>query len=243
MDPRTAVFEAVEGIARLYERSMLTRSPLHLAACGGCGGPTFQQPCPLCSYYPMGSDKGHWHPHAATREFFCEKVAASAPDGTGNLATWVLGQKKRTVAYKEDASFKVRLEDALSFAIGMATPEPGLVFDLVAGAKTSVSRERSGRDVWSFWEVVDAHSACSPGSTPGPPTWSKRWTISTREISTGPAPGSGRSFSKKWARTPDVGPSSACRSARSIGSPLRKRRPNRRRLGRRPRRLISPGAI
>ena len=83
-------------------------------------------------------------------------MAASAPDGTGNLATWVLGQKKRTVAYKEDASFKGRLEDALSFAIGMATPEPGLVFDLVAGAKTSVSRERSGRDVWSFWEVVDA---------------------------------------------------------------------------------------
>jgi hypothetical protein len=104
----------------------------------------------------MGSDKGHWHPHAASREFFCEKVAASAPDGTGNLATWVLAQKKRTVAYKEDASFKMRLDDALSAAIDMTAPEPSLVFDLVVTDKTSVYRERSGRDVWSFWEVVDA---------------------------------------------------------------------------------------
>lgn len=156
MDPRTAVSEAVESIARLYERSMLTRSPLHLAACGGCGGPSFQQPCPLCSYYPMGSDKGQWHPRTASREFFCEKVADSAPAGTGNLATWVIAQKKRTVAYREDLSFRHRLDDALSIAAGLDVAGPGVVFDLVVGGQTSVHREQLQRDLWSFWEVVDA---------------------------------------------------------------------------------------
>jgi hypothetical protein len=156
MDPRTAVFEAVEGIARLYERSMLTRSPLHLSACGGCGGPSFQQPCPLCSFYPMGSDKGQWHPHTATRGYFCEKVAASAPAGTGNLATWVLAEKKRTVAYRDDPAFRRRLDDALAVATGMDLPDPGSVFDLVVRAKVAVGRERVQRDLWSFWEIVDA---------------------------------------------------------------------------------------
>lgn len=135
---------------------MLTRSPLHLSACGGCGGPSFQQPCALCSFYPMGSDKGQWHPHAASREFFCEKVAASAPAGTGNLATWVLAEKKRTVAYRDDASFRRRLDETLAVAAGMDLPSPGSVFDLVVGAKVSVGRERIQRDLWSFWEVVDA---------------------------------------------------------------------------------------
>lgn len=156
MDPRTAVFEAVEGIARLYERSMLTRSPLHLSACGGCGGPSFQQPCPLCSFYPMGNDKGQWHPHTASREYFCEKVAGCAPAGTGNLATWVLAEKKRTVAYRDDPSFRRRLDETLAVAAGMDLPPPGKVFDLVVGAKVSVARERIQRDLWSFWEVVDA---------------------------------------------------------------------------------------
>lgn len=156
MDPRTAVSEAVESIARLYEQSMLKRSPLHLSACGGCGGPSFQQPCPLCSYYPMGSDKGQWHPRTASREFFCDKVAESAPAGTGNLATWVLAQKKRTVAYREDLSFRQRLDDTLSIAAGLDVANPGVVFDLVVGGQTSVHRERLQRDLWSFWEVVDA---------------------------------------------------------------------------------------
>ncbi|MGU3656086.1 hypothetical protein [Methylobacterium fujisawaense] len=38
----------------------------------------------------------------------------------------------------------------------MDLPSPGSVFDLVVGAKVSVGRERVQRDLWSFWEVVDA---------------------------------------------------------------------------------------
>ena len=155
MDLETTVADAVERIAQLSERSFLARSPLHLARCGGCGGPSFQQPCPLCSYYPMGADKGTWHPVRASREYFCEKVAASAPSGAGNVATWVLRQATRSVAYREDLSFRRVADAALAQAAELPVPDAGLVFDLVSGMEIPVHRERAPHDSGSFWEVVD----------------------------------------------------------------------------------------
>jgi len=156
MDLEATVLDAVERIAQLSERSFLSRSPLHLARCGGCAGPSFQQPCPLCSFYPMGADKGSWHPARASRDFFCEKVAASAPDGAGNIATWVLAQAKRSAAYKEMSGFKRAADDALLHAAAMDMPDAGAVFDLVSGMEIPVHRERRPDDATSFWEVVDA---------------------------------------------------------------------------------------
>lgn len=156
MDLEATVSDAVERIAQLSERSFLTRSPLHLAICGGCGGPSFQQPCPLCSFYPRGADKGSWHPARASREFFCEKVAASAPDGAGNLATWVLAQATRTVAYREMSGFRRAADEALAQAAELVVPAAGLVFDLVSTMEIPIHRERPAHDAWSFWEVVDA---------------------------------------------------------------------------------------
>lgn len=156
MDLEATVADAVERIAQLSERSFLARSPLHLARCGGCAGPTFQQPCPLCSFYPMGADKGSWHPARASREFFCEKVAASAPAGTGNLATWVMAQANRSVAYRELPRFRHMAEEASAQASALDMPDAGLVYDLVATGGISVRRERPPHDAGAFWEVVAA---------------------------------------------------------------------------------------
>lgn len=156
MDLEATVVDAVERIAQLSERSFLSRSPLHLARCGGCAGPSFQQPCPLCSFYPMGADKGSWHPARASREFFCEKVAASAPGGAGNLATWVMAQANRSVAYREVPRFRLMAEDASAHASALDMPDAGLVYDLVATGGISVRRERPARDANAFWGVVAA---------------------------------------------------------------------------------------
>lgn len=155
MKPEFDVAESVERIARLSERTFLSRSPLHLAPCGGCGGPAFQQPCPLCSYYPMGPDKGTWHPKRASREFFCEKVAASAPAGAGNLATWVLAQAFASPAYREISSYRRAADLSMAEAADMEMPDAGLVFDIVTSMEIPVHRERDPNE-WSFWEVVDA---------------------------------------------------------------------------------------
>ncbi|GJD90962.1 hypothetical protein BHAOGJBA_4506 [Methylobacterium hispanicum] len=154
MDADQTVERAVEAIASLYERAVLARSPLHLAGCGGCGGPTFQQPCPLCDFYPMGADKGRWHPETASRQFFCDKVAGSAPQGTGNLATWVLSALKKSVAYARNPVVRDRLDAALADAVTLDMPDPGLVYDRVSGAGMIYGRVADDHGRRRFWEAA-----------------------------------------------------------------------------------------
>lgn len=154
MDADQTVGSAVEAIARLYERSMLAPSPLHLAACGGCGGPSFQQPCPLCGFYPMGADKGRWHPETSSRRFFCDKVAGSAPQGAGNLATWVLSASRKTVAYAQNPRFREQLDAALADAVLLDMPDPGVVHDRVSGAGMRYGRTADNHGRWRFWDAA-----------------------------------------------------------------------------------------
>lgn len=154
MDSDRAIERAIETVARLYERSVLSHSPLHLAACGGCGGPSFQQPCPLCNFYPMGSDKGVWHPRTASRQFFCDRVAASASDGAGNLATWVLSASRKTVAYAQSYAFRQRLDGALAEAAHLEMPDPGLIHDRVAGDGMRYGRPSGTYGFWKFWDAA-----------------------------------------------------------------------------------------
>jgi len=82
------IAEAVEEIGRNAERMLKRHSPFHLQACGGCGCPSFRQPCTLCGFYPLGADKGTWHPKEATPEQFERMIERSGPDGRdGTIAT------------------------------------------------------------------------------------------------------------------------------------------------------------
>lgn len=154
MDADGTIEQAIETIARLHERYMLSPSHLHLAACGGCGGPSFQQPCPLCGFYPMGADQGRWYPHSATRHFFCEQVAATAAKGTGNIATWVLSACKTTVAYSQTTAFRQRLDAALAEAALLLMPDPGIVHDRISVDGASYGRSAGTCELWRFWEAA-----------------------------------------------------------------------------------------
>ncbi|NTF17937.1 hypothetical protein G6L37_05940 [Agrobacterium rubi] len=81
--------DGIEAVARFSEKRLGRASHFHLMACGGCGCPAFRQPCSLCGYYPMGADRGSWHPEVATKEMFCSMVERTGPGGRdGTIATW-----------------------------------------------------------------------------------------------------------------------------------------------------------
>lgn len=133
-----ALFDLVERIAREAERVTLRESPFHLDPCGGCGAPSFQQPCLVCGFYPMGSNKGHWSPKVCSREHFVAHVARSAPEGRGNLATWYVSHYNRQPT---PVDWPVALD-------------AGTVFDLVTTGDLAVRRAKSPPEVHAAWSVA-----------------------------------------------------------------------------------------
>ncbi len=129
--------ETIEAVARLRERWTPVRSPFHLQACGGCGGPSFQQPCTLCGFYPMGRDKGIWHPEVATREYFEASVDRSGVNRVGgNLATWNVRSMERAGqrgSRSDEMEAAARIAPLLARAQALrGLTSPGEMFDVVA---------------------------------------------------------------------------------------------------------------
>lgn len=152
--------EAVDRIARARESLYGFRSPFHLAACGGCGGPAFQQPCSLCGFYPMGPDKGRPRPELGTRERFCESVERSGPDGVGgNLATWYAVSDRKTVAYSNGGGFRALADAWHGKAAAMqGLPLPGDVWDLVKASETGLYRPTAPEEVNVLWAALSETS-------------------------------------------------------------------------------------
>ncbi len=137
--------ETVDAIARMSERRSLTRSPFHLAPCGGCGGPSFQQPCPLCAYYPMGDDRGTWHPETVTREYFCSVIDRSGDHRSGgNLATWFvrnLEKSAKGMAKSDRQTVVEGLRPMLQEAQAMrGLLSPAQTFELVSERRLTLVR-------------------------------------------------------------------------------------------------------
>jgi len=147
--------EAVETTARFLDVELQRRSPFHLAACGGCGGPSFQQPCPLCGYYPRGADKGHWHPKEATRDLFVGSVERSGPNGAGgNLATWVVRDLGRTTAYASPGG-KARIEEMVSRAAALGPVDLDGMWKVVVEDVVAVGRHLSEQYVATGWRGIE----------------------------------------------------------------------------------------
>ncbi len=138
--------EGVEAVARFDERKFGHRSPFHLSACGGCGCPSFQQPCKLCGYYPMGINRGTWNPKEATKEMFCTMVERSGPGGrNGTIATWhAVANKKR---YETQA-------DVADAAAGIEVPSAAEYWDAVVVDDISIHRETPETFAWRAWTAV-----------------------------------------------------------------------------------------
>jgi hypothetical protein len=85
------------------------KSPFHLSPCGRCRCPVWQQPCPVCNYYPMGDmDDGH---RRGTPEYdqYQARMSAGAKEKWfalvqqfGNIAVWFFQRKLKTVAGKSE---------------------------------------------------------------------------------------------------------------------------------------------
>jgi hypothetical protein len=138
--------DGIEAVARFDERKFGRHSPFHLTACGGCGCPAFQQPCALCGYYPMGSDKGHYSPKEATREMFCSMVERSGPGGRdGTIATWHAVHRKKRYETKEDVA---------EAAAAIDVPAAAEYWDAVVVQDIRLHRERPDSFAWRAWTAV-----------------------------------------------------------------------------------------
>ena len=120
MDPLIATVVAVQALsASIYGQP----SYFHLARCGGCGCPSFQQPCSLCNHYPMGERVVAPERPLFTCEQFEKRIAASGVSGlkgvAGNIATWYARANRNTVAYKlggEWGAYKKKTDQFLADA-------------------------------------------------------------------------------------------------------------------------------
>jgi hypothetical protein len=154
-DKTTRAETAVEEIGRFADRAMLRRSPFHLSACGGCGCPSFQQPCSLCSYWPSGSQKGTWSPKTATREQFVAMVERSGPGGGGGtIATWHARSRFTSVAWSPSTA-KEMSERAAEAASKLDVPSADEIWDVVVDDGTSLDRRYDDAATIRGWSGVE----------------------------------------------------------------------------------------
>jgi hypothetical protein len=136
----------IASVRKLYEDSLGLESPFHLSPCGQCGGPSFQQPCPLCGYYPMGifakkTDK----PTISCAGFERAIDRSGVGRKDGNVATWLAREQMRTVAYIEKQSYRNKVDAMLVAAQSLeGLPSAAEIYDLVAvrGKSLSAARHR-----------------------------------------------------------------------------------------------------
>lgn len=81
-------------------------SPFHLTPCGQCHAPVWQQPCPICDYYPMGDmDYGiskkseEWQQRAEKLRAMAHDLYVRKIEAAGNFGVWYFSSFKRNVAY------------------------------------------------------------------------------------------------------------------------------------------------
>lgn len=131
-----ALRELDRPIGAVYGKSedWMLGGTIHLCV---CGAPCFGQPCETCGYYPMGQDDREYERCAlkATREGWVKSVTVA-----GNIAIWWLrNTKMKTVAYRDNPTYKEAVEAAIEKAKTMEWPSPERIWD---GFETKRAEER-----------------------------------------------------------------------------------------------------
>lgn len=149
------VTASVEAIARFSEVMTLRRSPFHLNACGGCGVPSFQQPCSLCGHYPMGEK-----PVLRQRPFedFAAMIERSGPgEANGTIATWHAREEFRSVAWmgRPETVRKETMREHVAMAAAIDVADARTVWDIVVGSGKPVLRQDCPLIVSQGWRAVD----------------------------------------------------------------------------------------
>jgi hypothetical protein len=110
-------------------------SYFHLSRCA-CGQPSWQQPCPLCGYYPYGNDpeeRERCRRQGLTKEHWLRRVASH-----GSIGAWYFSGLKNTVAWAEDTGdFRAKVEALIAKAESAEWPDPSEVYDEVVSPRRS----------------------------------------------------------------------------------------------------------
>jgi hypothetical protein len=100
------ILSDIAAIRALSQQHLDRQSYFHLGPCGGCGAPSFQQPCALCGFYPMGETVVEPESPRFTCDQFEKTVRQSGyVRGEGNLATWHARAFEKTVAFREQTTY------------------------------------------------------------------------------------------------------------------------------------------
>ena len=99
-----------------------------LGLCGGCGLPSWEQPCPVCGFYPYGNDprevercqrpgytKGHW---------------IRTVESYGGIAAWYFSGCKQTRAW-DFSEYRELIETLTAEAAQLEWPDPEAVYEEV----------------------------------------------------------------------------------------------------------------
>ncbi len=156
------IADAVERIARMSETAFQRSSPFHLGRCGGCDGPSYQQPCPHCSFYPMGdAAQQRAERSRLTAEGFRANVERSMPGGKGNLATWYFSGFRDRAARSPHSAYSAKVAGLMREAASMeGLPDPDAVFRAVSVEGATVGRPTPEPAVTLLWSSLLEVTAC-----------------------------------------------------------------------------------
>jgi hypothetical protein len=157
-DERMTTF--AKAIAAACEKETLESCSFHLSTCHSCGCPSFQQPCALCGFYPMG--ERDWR--AKGEKIPKERFVAIA-EKAGGVAAWYCSSLRRTVAHSKSPKFREAVERLIEAVKTIPNaPTAAEIWKTVVedGKTVSQGRREDGihwsaiRELRRFCENVDA---------------------------------------------------------------------------------------
>ncbi len=144
--------DLVAAMQAMHEAKTGRPSPFHLSGCARCGAPTTGYPCLNCrtwndyflpqEEYERERDLERARNAASgvgSRETFVARVGRA-----GSIALWLLEDRKRVVAWNDpphregDQEYTDMIRALIEGAKMVEWPDPGLVWDVVAGEKRSL---------------------------------------------------------------------------------------------------------
>lgn len=121
------VAQTIDAVRAIYTEVLGVPCSFHLSTCPQCNAPGWQQPCPVCSYYPQYGrpTKAEMAAHKkVTREEYTALVAKR-----GGIGVWYFNDFKNTVAYKQDAGFRAELNIAIAKAMDIDAATGEAIWD------------------------------------------------------------------------------------------------------------------
>lgn len=109
------VAQTIDAVRAIYSEVFGLPCSFHLSPCPQCNAPGWQQPCPMCGYYPQYGrpTKAEIAAHKkVTREEYAARVSRR-----GGIGVWYFNEFQKTVAYKQDTGFRAELNIAIAKAM------------------------------------------------------------------------------------------------------------------------------